>query len=113
MAFNQALTLRVGLMLTLLWAGTTQATSRWDILQWCSENSQADIVRCEGFLRAAVDLRTSEEFSGPRSCFLSGTSLIDVRREVVAWLKKHKTVPEQNGLALVSRAIQERFPCPD
>ncbi len=101
------------LLLTLLWVGTTQASNRWDVLRWCTTSTQADVARCEGFLSAAVDLKTSDDFSNTKSCFLPGTRLPDVRLAVVAWLKENETVPEKSGLALVARAIEERFPCPD
>lgn len=99
------------LLLTMLWMGNAQATNRWDVLKWCTANTAADTARCEGFLRAAIDLRTSDDFSGPKSCFHPDMSLFDVRLEVIAWLKENKTAPEKSGLALVVRAIQERFPC--
>jgi len=113
MVYKRARTILAVLLLSLLWVGTTQASNRWEVLRWCTENTQTDIARCEGFLSAAVDLRTSDAFSVAKSCFLPGMRLSDVRLEVVAWLKENKTVPEKSGLALVSRAIQEQFPCPN
>ena len=113
MVFNRGRTISAVLLLTLLWAGTTQASNRWDVLKWCTENTQSDIARCEGFLSAAVDLTTSDDFSGSKSCFLPSTRLPDVRLEVIAWLKENKIAPEKSGLALVARAIQERYPCPN
>jgi len=113
MVFNTIRTILAVLLLTLLWVGIAQASNRWEILRWCTANTQADIARCEGFLSAAVDLRISDDFSGPKSCFLPSASLSDVRLEVIAWLKENKTVPEKSGLALVARAIQERFTCPN
>ena len=98
-------------LVNLLWVSITQASNRWDILKWCMTNTPTEIARCEGFLNAAVDLQTSDEFSGPRSCFASHLRLSKIRLEVVAWLKENKTAPQKSGLALVSRAIHERFPC--
>ena len=99
------------LLVTLLWVSNAQASNRWDVLRWCTTNTPADIARCEGFLNAAVDLRSSDDFAGSKSCFAPNVSLLDIRREVVAWLKENKTAPQKSGLALVSRAIHERFPC--
>lgn len=110
--FNKALKIFLIAVFTLLWAGTAQATGRWDVLRWCTTNTPADIARCEGFLNAAIDLRTSDDFSGPKSCFAPHMHLVDVRLEVVAWLKENKIASEKSGLALVARAIRERFPCP-
>lgn len=100
-------------VLTVLWLATTEASNRWDVLRWCTTNTPADVARCEGLLSAAVDLRTSDDFSGTKSCFLPDTNLADVREEVVAWLKNDRTAPEKSGLGLVARALQERFPCPN
>jgi hypothetical protein len=100
------------LVLALPWAGTAEASNRWNVLRWCTANTHADNARCEGFLSAAVDLRTSDDFSGSKSCFLPSIRLHDVRKEVVSWLKENKTASEKSGLALVARAIRERFPCP-
>ena len=111
MVFNRTRTLLTLLLVTLFWVGTAQASNRWDVLRWCTSNTQADIAQCEGFLSAAIDLRTSDDFSGQKSCFLPSMRLYDVRLEVIVWLKENKTVPEKSGLALVARAIQERFPC--
>ena len=111
MVFNRTRTILAILLLALPWVGIAQASDRWDILRWCTANTKEDIARCEGFLSAAVDLRTSDEFSGPKSCFLPSMRLSDVRLEVIVWLKGNRTVREKSGLALVVRAIQERFPC--
>ncbi len=113
MVFNRTRTMMALLLITLCWAGTAQASNRWDVLRWCTTNTPADIARCEGFLSAAVDLRISDDFAAPKSCFLPGVRLSDIRLEVVTWLKENRTAPEKSGLALVARAIQERFPCPD
>ena len=113
MLFNQLQKLLALFLITLLWVGNAQASNRWDVLRWCATNTPAEIARCEGFLHAAVDLQTSDEFPAPGSCFASHLRLIDIRLEVVAWLKENKTAAEKSGLALVSRAIRERFPCPD
>lgn len=113
MILNKTRTLFAIALLSLFLLGTAQASNRWDVLQWCTTNTQAEIARCDGFLNAAVDLRTSDDFAGAKSCFLPGTRLPDIRLEVIAWLKENKTVPEKSGLALVARAIRERFPCPD
>ncbi len=111
MAFTKTREMITLLLCTLLWAGTTQASSRWDVLRWCTEDTQADRGRCEGMISAAVDLRTSDDFSGSKSCFLPSARLSDVRVEVVAWLKDNKVTAEQSGLALTARAIREQFPC--
>jgi len=112
MVFNRNRTILAILLLALPWVGIAQASDRWDILRWCTTNTKEDIARCEGFLSAAVDLRISDDFSGgPKSCFLPSTRLSDVRLEVIVWLKGNSTVREKSGLALVARAIQERFPC--
>ena len=97
---------------TLLWGQGAQASSRWDVIKWCSAATQDDAHRCEGFILAAIDLRTSDDFSSQKSCFMPNTSLVQVRHEVVVWLKDNKIASEQSGLALVSRALKERFPCP-
>ena len=113
MLSNRVRTILVVLLLTMLCVGTAQASSRWDVLRWCTTNTKAEIARCDGFLNAAVDLRTSDDFSGTKSCFLPSVRLSDVRIVVIAWLKENRTVPEKSGLALVARAIQEQFPCPN
>ena len=102
MLFIQVRKVLAVFLITLLWVGNAQASNRWDVLRWCTTNTPTEIARCEGFLNAAVDLRTSDEFSAPGSCLA-----------VVAWLTENKTAAEKSGLALVSRAIRERFPCPD
>lgn len=112
MLINRIGAVLVVLLLSQFWVGTVQASSRWDVLKWCTTNTQEDMARCEGFLIAAVDLRTSDDFSGTKSCFLPGTHLSDVRPVVVAWLKQNIVVKEKSGLALVARAIEEQFPCP-
>ena len=111
MLFNQVRKLLAVFLITLLWVGNAQASNRWDVLRWCTTNTPTEIARCEGFLNAAVDLRSSDEFAGPRPCFAPQTRLSKIRVEVVAWLKENKTAREKSGLALVSRAIQERFSC--
>ena len=110
---SQRRTLLSILLITLLWGGPTHATNRWDILKWCAEATSEDAAQCGGFLSAAIDLRTHDDFPGPKSCFLPDARLSDVRIEVVAWLKKNRVVAEQSGLALVARAIKERVPCPE
>ena len=100
------------MIFTLLWLSPAQSSNRWEVLKWCTENTQADISRCNGFLYAALDLSVSDDFSGPRSCFYPSTHLSDVRVAVIEWLKDNKTASEKSGLALVARAIHERFPCP-
>ena len=111
MHIRPTLTILAALLLALLSIGTAQAANRWDVLRWCTNAIPADGARCEGYLTAAVDLMTSDDFTGPRACFHRDTRMPDVRREVVRWLKENKTAPEKNGLALVTRAIRERFPC--
>jgi hypothetical protein len=111
MVFNRARTIFLILLLALSWLEMAQASNRWDILRWCTANTKAEIARCEGFLSAAVDLRTSEDFSGLKSCFLPSTRLPDVRLAVIVWLKGNSIAREKSGLALVARAIQETFPC--
>ena len=100
------------MIFTLLWINPAQSSNRWEVLTWCTENTPADIARCNGFLMAALDLSVSDDFSGPKSCFYPSTRLTDVRMEVIEWLKGNKTAAEKSGLALVARAIHERFPCP-
>lgn len=109
--FYQVRNYLAALMLTLLCMSNTQASNRWDVLKWCTTNTPTEIARCDGFLNAAVDLRSSGDFAGSRSCFAPHLRLADIRNEVVAWLRENKTTPEKSGLALVSRAILERFPC--
>ncbi len=99
------------LLSTLLWGQAAKASGRWDILQWCTATNREDAARCEGFISAAIDMRTSDDFAGPKSCFKSDTRLHQVRKEVVIWLQKNKVASEQSGLALVARAIKERYPC--
>ena len=111
MVLNRTQKILVVLLFVLFWVGTAKASNRWDVLRWCTTNTPADIARCEGFLTAAVDLRVSDDFSGPKSCFLPSMRMSHVRLQVIAWLKKNKAAPEKSGLALVARAIQERFPC--
>ena len=101
----------LALCLILFCGQAAHASNRWDVLKWCTATTPADNARCEGFLSAAIDVTTSDDFPGPKSCFHPNTRLPHVRNEVVAWLKENKIAPEQSGLALVSRAIKERFPC--
>ncbi len=103
----------MALLSTLLWIEPAQASNRWDILRWCTSASHDEAARCEGFLLAALDLRTSDDFPEPKSCFLPNTRLPHVREEVVIWLKENKVTSENSGLALVSRAIKEQYPCPN
>lgn len=101
------------LLILLCWGQIVQASSRWDILRWCTSTTLDEAARCEGFLLAALDLRTSDDFPGKKSCFLASTRLPHVREKVVLWLKENIIVPERSGLALVSRAVKEQYPCPD
>jgi hypothetical protein len=113
MGFNKTRAILLALLFTLPWGETAHASNRWDVLRWCAAATQEDAARCEGFLNAALDMRTHDDFPGPKSCFLPSTRLPQVREEVIAWLKENKGAPEQSGLALVARAIKERFPCPN
>ena len=99
-------------IIAMLTSYQAQATNRWDIIKWCSATLPEEMGRCEGFLRAAIDLRTKDEFTEDKSCFLPSTRLHHVREEVVLWLQENTIVEEQSGLALVNRAIKERYPCP-
>ncbi|MEH6627784.1 MAG: Rap1a/Tai family immunity protein [Motiliproteus sp.] len=111
MGFNTTRILLLTLLTTLPWGQSAQASGRWDILQWCSASNPEDAARCEGFLNAAIDMRTSDDFPGPKSCFTPSTRLPHVREQVLIWLKQNKVASEQSGLALVARAIKEQYPC--
>ena len=104
MKLNTARGLTLTLLTLLLCGQHAQASNRWDVMNWCSAASRDDVARCEGFILAAIDSRTSDDYPGPKSCFLPSTRLPQVRQAVVAWLKLNKAAPEQSGLALVTRA---------
>jgi hypothetical protein len=113
MRFNSLRIRMLVLLISPLWLVTAQASSRWDLLNWCTTDTRIDSARCEGFLIAAVDLRTSDDFTRSKSCFPPGSHIGDVRPVVIRWLRANPVTPEQSGLALVARALKEQFPCPE
>jgi len=105
----------LALLLALLWLTPVEASSRWDILRWCSAETAADAGRCEGILGAALDLTTHADFAAepptPALCFAPGLTLLQLRATVVAWLRDNPIAEQRSGLALVRRAIQTEFGC--